>query len=460
MKLTDYHNVYFVGIGGIGMSALARWFKSRGTTVAGYDRVQTPLCQQLESEGIRINYDDSLEALPDWAKVSTETLVVFTPAVPNTHRQLKFFREASFEILKRSQVLGLITKDHYTIAVAGTHGKTTTSSMIAHLLNDTEVGCSAFVGGIMSNYGTNLLIGNADQPVVVEADEFDRSFMRLHPNFSIVTSLDPDHLDIYGDPEEIENTYLDFIKLNTTGEILLNENVAKQAGSKLDLAFDTYGQADADARAKNIRVKDGKFVFDYQGKESIEGIKLRLPGFHNVQNAVAAMTAALASGLDKDQVQTRMESYTGVKRRFEYHIDNPDLVYIDDYAHHPSEIKALLLSVKELYPDREITVIFQPHLFTRTRDFQDDFAKSLSLADKIILLDIYPAREEPIPGITADVIREKMDHSEVVVVSKEEAMDVLKGRNLDVLLTVGAGDIDTLVPIISNHYQNNHHVEA
>ncbi len=442
------------------MSALARWFKAMGKNVAGYDRVKTSLTASLEFEGIPIHYTDNLKKAPDWIDDSDHTLIVFTPAIPDDHQELNYFKTNAFTVCKRSEVLGIITKSKYTIAVAGTHGKTTTSSMIAHLLVDSEKGCSAFVGGIMTNYDSNLIIGTENSPVVVEADEFDRSFLRLFPDFSIVTSLDPDHLDIYGESDEMERSYLDFMQLtDENGSILLHENVAEKVGERLSKAFMTYGLKTSRIRGTNLRVEDSAFVFDYEGEQSIESIRLNLPGFHNVTNAVAAITVALHSGIPKSVIRKRMESYEGVKRRFEYIIKREDLIYIDDYAHHPSEIEALLASVRKLYPGKKITVVFQPHLYTRTRDFQEEFAESLSAADEVILLDIYPARELPILGITSQVIFEKINHQNKYHYHKDDFPTILDNFSPEVLLTVGAGDIDTLVPLIRRHYSNRDKVE-
>ncbi|MFY0687622.1 MAG: UDP-N-acetylmuramate--L-alanine ligase [Cyclobacteriaceae bacterium] len=456
MNLDKIHSVYFVGIGGIGMSALARWFNSRGAFVAGYDRVRTPLTSALIKEGIDIHFADSEALIPDQCKDSKQTLVVYTPAIPDDHNELHYFDLNGFAVKKRSEVLGIITKDHYTVAVAGTHGKTTTSSMVAHLLHGSEKGCSAFVGGIMTNYGSNLINGDRDAPVVVEADEFDRSFLRLNPNFSVVTSLDPDHLDIYGDSGEMHKSYLDFMQLtDPKGNILLHENVAEKVGDTLSRAFSTYGLESARIKATNIRVSDGCFVFDYEGEVSIKDLRLQLPGFHNVSNAVAAITAALHLQMTPEQISERIGTYKGVKRRFEYVIRRDDVVYIDDYAHHPSEIQALLTSVRKLYPDKRITAVFQPHLYTRTRDFQEGFAESLSAADEVILLDIYPARELPILGITSQVIFDKINHSNKHHMQKEDFPGCLDDLKPEVLLTVGAGDIDQLVPLIKEYYLNN-----
>lgn len=454
MKLEHIHSVYFIGIGGIGMSAIARWFKQRGATVAGYDRVSTVLTRRLEQEGITIHYEDEVSEIPNWATDGDQSLIVYTPAIPKDHKGFNYLKGLGLRLYKRSEVLGIITKDHYTIAIAGTHGKTTTSSMVAHLLSGSEKGCSAFVGGIMTNYDSNLIIGDESAPVVVEADEFDRSFMRLHPDFTVVTSIDPDHLDIYGDPAVMQETYISFIQLtDAKGKIILHEEVANQVEDRLARAFSTYGLQSAKILATNIRIENHRFVFDYVGEQTIKDIHLQLPGFHNMLNATAAMTAALHMGMTPEQVKRQIETYAGVKRRFEYIINRPDFVYIDDYAHHPSEIEALLTSVKKLYPNQKVTAVFQPHLFSRTNDFYPGFAKSLSLADEVILLDIYPARELPMEGVTSQIIFDRVTAPIKKMKSKEDFPQTIEELATDVLLTIGAGDIDTLVPKIKAYYE-------
>lgn len=461
MKIDDIHNVYFVGIGGIGMSALARWFQQRGSKVAGYDRVRTSLCARLEEEGMAIHYQDGIDFIDEIYKDREKTLVVYTPAIPSDHKELNYFFGNSFVVMKRSEVLGVITEDHFTIAIAGTHGKTTTSSMVAHILNGSKGGCSAFVGGIMSNYDSNLIVGGKDAPVVVEADEFDRSFMRLHPDFTVVTSIDPDHLDIYGDTHTIQQSYVDFMRLtDRDGKILLHEVVARHIGEKLARAFRSYGLESAEILAKNIRIEEGSFVFDYIGDYEIRNIKIQLPGFHNINNAVAAITAAIHQGMSAGQIREQVESYRGVKRRFEYLIRSPELVYIDDYAHHPSEIEALIISVRKLYSKKKITVVFQPHLYSRTKDFQEGFARTLDMADEVFLLDIYPARELPIEGVTSSIIYDKMKLEKKWRCSKEDFPSILDKTEVEVIVTVGAGDIDTLVNPIRDFYLKKHGLEV
>lgn len=461
MKLSEVHSVYFVGIGGIGMSAIARWFNRRGVRVGGYDRVETSLTSQLSREGIWIHYEDHLESIPETFLQPDSSLIIYTPAIPKAHGELTFFMNGSFTVMKRSEILGLISGNHYTVAVAGTHGKTTTSSMVAHLLHHSEKGCSAFIGGIMTNYETNLLVGDEDAPVVAEADEFDRSFHRLLPNHSIVTSVDPDHLDIYGNEEEMKKAFVHFIHLSgESGKTLLHYKAAEKVGDLLHHGYRTYGMNEGDIQARNLRADNGSSVFDYHGAVIIEDLKLMVPGFHNVENAVAAITVALDLGMDVETIADAISTYRGVKRRFEYIIKSDELVMIDDYAHHPTEIAAFLKSVKSLFPTRRVTAIFQPHLYSRTNDFQEGFAASLSLADEVVLLDIYPAREEPVPGVTSGIIFDKMTIRDKVMCLKADLMEVIKHREVELVCTIGAGDIDKEVPKLKEYYLNRYQIEA
>ncbi len=461
MRLDEVHSAYFIGIGGIGMSALARWFKNRGLEVAGYDRVSTPLTQQLEGEGIEVHYTDDMDFIGAAFSEPKTTLVVYTPAVPATHSELVYFQTHGFAVKKRSEVLGIISRGHHTIAVGGTHGKTTTSSMIAHLLNTHEGAVSAFVGGIMTNYDSNLIMGDEDAPVVVEADEFDRSFLRLTPNYSILTSLDPDHLDIYGDEASMQSTYLEFLSLNDKkAQLLLHIDTVRQLGDQLDgFSYQSFGLENSDIRVANLKVRDGYNVFDYLGAKEIRDLHLQLPGYHNVSNAVAAITVALDCGIDAEIIKSRLGSYQGVKRRFEYHLKTDKVVFVDDYAHHPSEIEALITSVKFLYPGRKVTAIFQPHLYTRTRDFREGFSEKLSLADELLMLPIYPAREEPLPGVTSEIILKDVTTPSRMI-AKADLPGILDEIETDIVLTVGAGDIDQLVPVIADHLERREDVEA
>ncbi len=460
MNLASIDSVYFVGIGGIGMSALARWFKTRGMNVAGYDRIQTPLTSKLEEEGIVVHYVDDTKFITTDFQDKSRTLVVYTPAIPSTHTELTYFLSNDYQVKKRSEVLGIITKDHYTVAVGGTHGKTTTSSMVAHLLAGSAKGTSAFVGGIMTNNGSNLIMGGPESPVVAEADEFDRSFLQLDPNHTILTSLDPDHLDIYGDESTMLQTYKDFLLLNHEAKLLLHIDTIRQLGGQLgDLNYQSFGLEGADITAANLSVQDGYNLFDYRGQQEITGIHLQLPGYHNISNAVAAITVALDLGMSTEEVKERMASYRGVKRRFEYIYRDGQKVYIDDYAHHPTEIEALLNSIRFLYPKKKVTAIFQPHLFSRTRDFQEGFSKSLSIADEVIMLPIYPAREEPIPGVSSEIILNQIT-TKCQMMQKSDFPEALEHMDWEVLVTVGAGDIDQLVPRFKSYLENKETVES
>ncbi len=451
MRLKDYDIVYFLGIGGIGMSALARWFNFAGKSVSGYDRVQTPLTDSLAVEGINIHFDDAVESIPDEVKSKKEkTLVIFTPAIPKDHKEHAFLKSEGYTIMKRSEVLGLISKDYFTIAVAGTHGKTTTSSMIAHILKYAKKDMVAFLGGITTNYETNLVMEGAigDKTLVVaEADEFDRSFLRLFPNIAVITNADADHLDIYGDHDSLTTSFRDFVKqVNAEGSLFIHEsikdNIATGVGPK---TVTTYGMSQGQFLASNITARGGFFEFDLLGFDRVEQVTLGVPGFHNVENAVAAILVAHQVGVPMDTIKKALASFTGVKRRFEFIFKGADVVYIDDYAHHPTEIKAFLSSLKEMYPAKKITVIFQPHLYSRTRDFAAGFSESLSMADTVVLMDIYPARELPIAGVDSDMIFKDITSPVKMRTSKKDLLEKFDSLDVEVLATVGAGDIDTFV---------------
>lgn len=449
VKLDQYDSIYFLGIGGIGMSALARWFKHKGLRVAGYDRTPTPLTHELLEEGMEIHFDDKIEFIPGYIS-KEKTLVVFTPAIPKNHLEHNYLKDQGYTILKRSEVLGLLTKNYKTIAVAGTHGKTTTSSLIAHIFKSAGKNMVAFLGGITSNYDSNLVMNgdvNEDTIVVAEADEFDRSFLRLFPNTAVVTSADADHLDIYGDHLQMLSAYKEFIsQINKKGNLIIHESIALLANEATHINKETYGMSRGQFFAGNITANSGFFEFDLLGLgKKVEKIQLGVPGFHNMENAIAATLVALKFGIDEKTIREALASFRGVKRRFEFIIRKKDLVYIDDYAHHPAEIEAFLRSLKEMYKGKKITVIFQPHLFTRTRDFAEGFSKSLSLADEVLLMDIYPAREEPIPGVTSDMLFKDITSPIKIRCSKSDVMQKLGGLDIEVLATVGAGDIDTFV---------------
>lgn len=454
MKLNEVNRAYFIGIGGIGMSAIARWFHANKCTVAGYDKTPSDLTKTLIEEGIGVHYDDNLEHIPNDFLETEGTLIVYTPAIPDDHLELNYFRDGGFTVMKRAEVLGMITENNFTIAVAGTHGKTTTSSMIAHLLSASKKGCSAFVGGIMTNTNSNLIIGKKDAPIVVEADEYDRSFMQLNPNYVIITSLDPDHLDIYGDETAMLDTYEEFVKRTPAdGKVLMQSDAGYRInpGNK----YTSYAIREGDAVADALRIVNGAFVFTYRcGMEKISDIHLEVPGYHNVLNALAAITVALDMGMEEREIRKRMKTYNGVKRRFEYVFRSPRATLIDDYAHHPEEINAFLKSVRSLARERKVTAIFQPHLYTRTRDFQRGFAEALDKADEVILLDIYPAREEPIKGISSQSIFDLMENENKVLIKKEDLIEELENHNLDVVVTIGAGDIDREVPKVAKYLKD------
>ncbi|MCQ6960860.1 UDP-N-acetylmuramate--L-alanine ligase [Mucilaginibacter aquariorum] len=441
MELNNIKRVYLVGIGGIGMSGLARYFHHLGCVVCGYDKTHTPLTDDLHNEGICVVFEDRADWIPmSFQELDAGTLIIYTPAIPKDAEILNFFRRKGFDLQKRSQVLGLISKSMFTIAVAGTHGKTTTSCMIAHILKDSGKDCSAFLGGISSNYQTNVLYGD-NNIMVVEADEYDRSFLTLHPDIAIITSMDADHLDIYGDHSKLEESFKLFASQIKQGGTLIYRK-----GLPLGEGFTYAINDEAQAMATNVRVEEGNFYFDFNdGSTSIPNIKMGIAGLHNIENAVAAIEAALHVEVSADAIHEALGSFKGVKRRFEYVVKNSDTIYIDDYAHHPEELRAAITSVKRLYPDKKLTVIFQPHLFTRTRDFADGFAEVLDMADELLLLDIYPARELPIEGVDSNTILSRMKLANKRICGKQESIEIIQLEKPELLLTVGAGDIDTLV---------------
>ena len=441
MNLNQIHNVYFIGIGGIGMSALARYFKTIGKNVSGYDKTETELTKELEELGISIHFEDRIHLIPA-SYAASNTLVIITPAVPKHHLQWNHFLQNEYEVKKRAEVLGIITKDTFCFAVAGTHGKTTTSSILGHILFQSGVDVTAFVGGIVENYNSNL-IGNGKTVTVVEADEFDRSFLHLHPNIACVTSMDADHLDIYGDSTAIEASFVEFANKITDKSQLFITNELTIEGVTCAV------NQDAIYTATNIRIMGSEYVFDVKTpSETIPNIKFGLPGTHNLMNALMALAMAKTFGLPNEDIAIALYSFKGIKRRFSYQIKTERLVYIDDYAHHPTEINAVHQAVRELYPSKKVVAIFQPHLFSRTSDFADDFAKSLAAFDEIILLDIYPARELPMPGITSQWLLEKINNSSKKLVSKEMVIPTILQSEATVIVTIGAGDIGELVPSI------------
>lgn len=450
MELKNIQRVYLVGIGGIGMSGLARYFHHLGCAVCGYDKTSTPLTDELHNEGIQVVFEDKVDWIPmSFQKPCDSTLIIYTPAIPKDSAILNYFRKGGFELNKRSQVLGLISRGMFTIAVAGTHGKTTTSGMIAHILKDSGKDCSAFLGGISSNYQTNVLYGKNDI-VVVEADEYDRSFLTLNPDTAIITSMDADHLDIYGDHSQLEESFRLFASQIKQGGVLIYKK-----GLPLDEGF-TYGlNTEAGATGSNIRIEDGNFHFDFNNASTaIPNIRMGIAGIHNIENAVAAIEASLRLEVSADAIREALGSFKGIKRRFEYIVRNQKSVYIDDYAHHPEELRAAITSVKKLYPNKKLTVIFQPHLFTRTRDFADGFAEVLDMADELLLLDIYPARELPIEGVTSDMLLARMQLLNKRKCGKQESIDIVRIEKPELLLTVGAGDIDQLVTPLKHVLEN------
>jgi UDP-N-acetylmuramate--alanine ligase len=450
MELNNIQRVYLIGIGGIGMSGLARYFAHLGCIVCGYDKTPTDLTDELRNEGIQVIFDDCSELVPkSFRDNEPDTLIIYTPAIPKDSEILSFFQKKGFTLYKRSQVLGIISKSKFTVAIAGTHGKTTTSCMVAHILKDSGKDCSAFLGGIASNYQTNVLFGKNDI-VVVEADEYDRSFLTLYPDTAIITSMDADHLDIYGDHAQLKESFKLFAGQIKTGGTLINHK-----GLPLDSGL-TYGiDGGADANASNIRVQNGDFYFDFANKQtSITGIKMGIAGIHNIDNAVAAIEATLRLGVNPDLIKSALGSFKGVKRRFEYIVKDEQHIYIDDYAHHPEELRACISSIKKLYPHKKLTTIFQPHLYTRTRDFADGFAEVLDMSDELLMLDIYPARELPIEGVDSDMILAKMRSVNKRKCGKQEAIELIKIEKPELLLTVGAGDIDQLVQPLKSVLEN------
>lgn len=448
MDVNTLKSVYFIGAGGIGMSALVRYFLSIGKKVAGYDRTPSELTQKLIAEGAAIHYEENVEAIPNEFLNPNTTLIIYTPAIPSTHAELIYFQEHGFTIQKRSQVLGLLTQSSKGLCIAGTHGKTTTSTMTAHLLHQSSVGCNAFLGGISKNYGTNLLLSDKSEYVVIEADEFDRSFHWLTPYASIITATDADHLDIYGTKEaylESFNHYTSLIRPG--GALIVRKGIELEPRLQEGVSLYTYSREEGDFHAENIRIGNGEITFDYVSPlGNIKDIQLGVPVSINIENGIAAMALAQISGVNNEDIKSAMASFGGVDRRFDFKIKNDKVVFLSDYAHHPEEIKQSILSMRALYEDKKITGIFQPHLFTRTRDFYKEFAESLSLLDEVILTEIYPARELPIKGISSRLIYDHLRPGiEKTLCNKEEILEILKQKDIEVLITLGAGDIENYV---------------
>ncbi|MDR1880245.1 MAG: UDP-N-acetylmuramate--L-alanine ligase [Tannerellaceae bacterium] len=456
MEIKNIKAVYFIGAGGIGMSALIRYFLSKGKQVAGYDKTPSELTEQLNREGAAIHYDDDAALIPDGMRSPGDTLVVYTPAVPASHTELEWFRRHRFEPVKRSEVLGEITKASRGLCVAGTHGKTTTSSMIAHLLKQSHVDCNAFLGGILKNYDSNLMLSGRSDLTVIEADEFDRSFHRLSPYMAVITSADPDHLDIYDTPEAYRESFEHFTSLIRPGGCLvMKEGIPVTPRLRDGVRLYTYSAAGTgDFHAGRIRMEKGELLFDFVGPGiQIDDVRLGVPVRVNVENGVAAMAIAWLNGATAGEIKRGMAAFAGPKRRFDVRLKREDIVLIDDYAHHPVELEESIRSVKELYAGKRVTGIFQPHLYTRTRDFMDGFAASLSLLDELILLDIYPAREEPIPGVTSQTLFDKVSIPCKRLCTKERLLDVMASGRYEVVLILGAGDIDRLVEPVKNRLE-------
>lgn len=452
VHLSQFKNIYFLGIGGIGMSALARWWAAQGYQVAGYDRSPSPLTEQLAQEGLHISYQEDPESLPPNFLQAQETLVVYTPAIAPEQALLRFFQAQGYRLMKRAEALGLISRRYFTIAVAGTHGKTTTSAMVAHLLKHSGMAVNAFVGGLMQNYQSNLLIGSPDAPLVVEADEYDRSFLALHPDIAIVTATDADHLDIYGHEEAVLDSFRQFVQnIKAGGKLFVRQGLPDLQSEESKLTeIKNFEIESGDYALKNLQIRDNALHFEiHSPKQLLDDLHLHLPGAHNLRNALAAVAVAEAMGLSAAQVRAGLASFGGVKRRFEYIFKSSQKVYIDDYAHHPEELKALLQAARQFYPEARIALAFQPHLFSRTRDFAAAFAESLALADELYLLEIYPAREGALPGITAAWLLAQVPLAHKYLVSKEALPQRLAESRAEVLITAGAGDIDRSIQAIA-----------
>ena len=452
MELKDIKAVYFIGAGGIGMSAIARYFIHRGQVVAGYDKTPSDLTHQLEKEGMLIHYEEDIDEIPHACKNPKSTLVVYTPAIPATHKELEFFREGGFEIQKRAQVLGTLTRSHKGLCFAGTHGKTTTSTMCAHIMHQSHMDCNAFLGGISKNYGTNYILSDSSDYVVIEADEFDRSFHWLRPWMSVITSTDPDHLDIYGTKEAYLESFRHYTELiQPGGALIIHRDLEMKRHVQEDVKVYDYSREAGDFHAENIVIDNGEISFDFVSPlENVKNIKLGQPVPINIENAVAAMAMAQLNGCTAEELRYGMRTYAGVDRRFDFKIKNDKHVFLSDYGHHPKEVLQSARSLKELFKGRKITVIFQPHLYTRTRDFYHEFADALSNFDEVVLTEIYPAREEPIEGVTSKLIFDNLKPGvEKTIIRKDDVLDYVKSRDFDVLVVLGAGNLDNYVPQIA-----------
>ena len=451
MNIKDIKAVYFVGAGGIGMSAIARYYLNRGLVVGGYDKTPSVLTRQLEKEGMLLHYEENVDEIPHACKNPQSCLVIYTPAIPADHQELQFFRSGGFEIQKRAQVLGTLTQEMKGLCVAGTHGKTTTSTMCAHILHQSHVDCNAFLGGISKNYGTNYILSNSEY-VVIEADEFDRSFHWLRPWISVITATDPDHLDIYGTKEAYLESFRHYSSLiQPGGALIIHRDLEMQEQLQEGVQRYDYSLSEGDFHAENIIIKDGEITFDFISPiETVRNVRLGQPIPINIENGVAAMAMAQLTGCTAEELRYGMQTFTGAERRFDFKIKTPELVLLSDYAHHPKEILQSARSIRELYRDRHITAIFQPHLYTRTRDFYQEFADALSVLDEVVLTEIYPAREAPIPGVTSQLIYDCLKPGvKKEMIRKDDVLDYVKSRSFDVLIILGAGDLDDKVPQIA-----------
>lgn len=456
MDIKEIKSVYFLGAGGIGMSAIARYFLHKGLVVAGYDRTPSALTHRLEQEGMLLHYDENIDEIPHACRNPQVCMVVYTPAIPESHVELQYFKSNGFEVLKRAQVLGSLTRTHRGLCFAGTHGKTTTSTMCAHIMHQSHVDCNAFLGGISKNYGSNYILSDTSDYIVIEADEFDRSFHWLRPWMSVITSTDPDHLDIYGTKE----AYLESFRHYTTlikpgGALIIHEGLEMQEDVNDEVRVFRYSLNGGDFHAENIKIENGTITFDFISPiENVTQVELGHPIPINVENAVAAMAMAQLNGCTAEELRYGMSTYKGVDRRFDFKVNNERHVFLSDYAHHPKEIYQSAKSLRELYHDRHVTAIFQPHLYTRTRDFYKEFAEALSQLDEVILCDIYPAREAPIPGVTSALIYNELTCKEKSMIHKEDVIDLIKKRDFDVLVVLGAGDLDNYVPQMTKIIEN------
>lgn len=452
MELKDIKAVYFIGAGGIGMSAIARYFLHIGCVVAGYDKTSSDLTKQLQKEGMNIHYEENIDLIPNACRNKANTLIIYTPAIPVSHKELVFFKENGFEIQKRAQVLGTLTRTHRGLCFAGTHGKTTTSSMCAHIMHQSSVGCTAFLGGISKNYGTNYILSNKSDYVVIEADEFDRSFHWLRPWMTVITSTDPDHLDIYGTKEAYLESFRHYTELiKAGGALIIHKDLEMKPNVQEGVRVYEYSREEGDFHADNVRIKDGTIIFDFISPiEPIKDVELGQPIPINIENSIAAMAMAQLNGVIPNEIREGIKTYSGVDRRFDFKVKNAKHVVLSDYAHHPKEILQSAKSLKELYSNRKITVIFQPHLYTRTRDFYKEFACSLSFFDEVILTEIYPAREEPIEGVTSKLIYDNLKEGvQKQMILKDNVLSFVKSRDFDVLVILGAGNLNDYVSQIS-----------